>query len=55
MTVHLAKLGDICEINPRLPREHGLKDDSEVSFVPMAAVSEVSEPFGRPRFDATPR
>lgn len=42
MTMQLAKLGDICEINPRLPREHGLKDDSEVSFVPMAAVSEVS-------------
>ena len=46
MTVHLAKLGDICEINPRLPREHGLKDDSEVSFVPMAAVSEVSGTIG---------
>lgn len=42
MTVQLARLGDICEINPRLPRDHGLEDDSEVSFVPMAAVSEVS-------------
>lgn len=42
MTVQLARLGDVCEINPRLPRDHGLADDSEVSFVPMAAVSEVS-------------
>ncbi len=42
MTVRLARLEDICEINPRLPRDHGLQDDSEVSFVPMAAVSEVS-------------
>ena len=42
MTVQMSKLGVICEINPRLPRQHGLKDDSEVSFVPMAAVSEVS-------------
>lgn len=42
MTAQWAKLGDICEINPRLPREHGLEDDSGVSFVPMAAVSEVS-------------
>lgn len=42
MTVELVRLGDVCEINPRLPRDHGLADDSEVSFVPMAAVSEVS-------------
>ena len=42
MTVQMARLGDICEINPRLPRDHGLGEDSEVSFVPMAAVSEVS-------------
>ncbi len=42
MTAQLAKLGDICEINPRLPRDHGLEDDSDVSFVPMAAVSEIS-------------
>lgn len=42
MTVPLRQLGDICEINPRLPRDHGLGDDSEVSFVPMAAVNEVS-------------
>lgn len=42
MKVQLARLGDICEINPRLPRDHGLEDDSDVSFVPMAAVSEVS-------------
>ncbi len=42
MTMQMARLGDVCEINPRLPRDHGLKGDSEVSFVPMAAVSEVS-------------
>lgn len=42
MTTRVVKLADLCEINPRLPREHGLEDDSEVSFVPMAAVSEVS-------------
>lgn len=42
MKVQMARLGDICEINPRLPRDHGLTDGSEVSFVPMAAVSEVS-------------
>ena len=42
MTARMQRLGDICEINPRLPRDHGLKDDSEVSFVPMAAVSEVA-------------
>lgn len=33
-------LGDVCEINPRLPRNHGLADDKAVSFVPMAAVDE---------------
>ena len=42
MTARVAKLGDLCEINPRLPRDHDLEDDCEVSFVPMAAVSEVS-------------
>jgi len=42
MTVRVVRLGDVCEINPRLPRGHGIADDDEVSFVPMAAVSEVS-------------
>lgn len=42
MTTRVLRLGDVCEVNPRLPREHDLKDDSEVTFVPMAAVSEVS-------------
>ena len=36
MTARVAKLGDLCEINPRLPRDHDLEDDCEVSFVPMA-------------------
>ena len=33
-------LEDVCAINPRLPRNHGLADDAMVSFVPMAAVDE---------------
>ena len=35
-------LGEVCEINPRLPKSHGLHDDSEVGFVPMAALDEVT-------------
>jgi type I restriction enzyme S subunit len=42
MTARYLRLADVCEINPRLPRTHGLVDDDEVSFVPMAAVDEVS-------------
>jgi type I restriction enzyme S subunit len=42
MTVPVFRLAEVSEINPRLPRNHDLSDDSEVSFVPMAAVSEVS-------------
>ncbi len=38
----LKPIGDICEVNPRLPRGHGISDDQVVSFVPMAAVDEVS-------------
>lgn len=34
------KLSDVCQINPR--DKSGLSDDDEVSFVPMAAVSEFS-------------
>jgi type I restriction enzyme, S subunit len=33
--------GDVCDVNPRLPRGHSITDDQMVSFVPMAAVSEV--------------
>jgi type I restriction enzyme S subunit len=36
------RLGEVCEINPRLPSEAKLDDDTMVSFVPMAAVSEIS-------------
>lgn len=36
------RLGDICEINPRLPNEMKLSDETVVSFVPMASVDEVS-------------
>ena len=42
MTIRLAKLGEVCEINPRASRTNLLSDDDEVSFVPMAAVSEIS-------------
>jgi type I restriction enzyme S subunit len=35
-----AKLSDVCQINPR--GKSGLAEDDEVSFVPMAAVSEFS-------------
>lgn len=34
------KLSDVCQINPR--GKYGLAEDDEVSFVPMAAVSEFS-------------
>ena len=42
MTARLLPLADVCEINPRLPRNHDLKDGTEVSFVPMAAVNAVA-------------
>jgi len=42
MTMKCLPLADVCEINPRLPREHGLADETPVSFVPMAAVDELS-------------
>ena len=42
MTVRYLRLSEVCDINPRLPRTHDLADDDEVSFVPMAAVDEVS-------------
>lgn len=41
MTVHRLRLAEVSEINPRLPRGHGLKDDTPVSFVPMAAIDEI--------------
>ncbi len=38
----LKTIGDICEVNPRLPRGHDITDEQIVSFVPMAAVNEIS-------------
>ena len=35
------KLGDVCEVNPKLPINK-LKDDLDVSFLPMKAVEELS-------------
>lgn len=42
MTQCWMPLAEICEINPRLSRDHGLTNDAQVSFVPMAAVDEAS-------------
>jgi type I restriction enzyme S subunit len=33
-------LGEVCAINPRTPYEESVSEDTEVSFVPMAAVEE---------------
>ena len=38
MSVRAARLGDVCEVNPRTPK--GISDDTVVSFLPMSAVSE---------------
>jgi type I restriction enzyme S subunit len=36
--MHVTRLGEVCEINPRMPKS--LADDDAASFLPMAAVSE---------------
>lgn len=38
MTIRIARLEEVCEINPRAPKSIG--DDTPVSFLPMSAVSE---------------
>lgn len=38
----LKPVGEVCEVNPRIPRSHDLTDDQIVSFVPMAAVDEIT-------------
>ncbi|AZO65124.1 MULTISPECIES: restriction endonuclease subunit S [unclassified Mesorhizobium] len=38
MTMHVARLDDVCEINPRMPKS--ISDDDIAAFLPMAAVSE---------------
>lgn len=38
MTAHTARLDEVCEINPRMPKS--LRDEDAVSFLSMAAVSE---------------
>jgi type I restriction enzyme, S subunit len=35
-------LGEVCALNPRMPLDEPLLDNTEVSFVPMAAVEEES-------------
>lgn len=42
MTYDLVRLGDVAEINPRLDRSSNLQADTQVRFVPMAAVDEVN-------------
>ena len=39
----LARLGDVCKINPKKTDDTRLKSDLQVSFVPMPAVSEKGE------------
>lgn len=38
MSVPMVRLGDVCELNPRAPKN--ISDDAPVSFLPMSAVSE---------------
>jgi type I restriction enzyme, S subunit len=38
MTFRTARLSEICDINPKMPRS--LDDNALASFLPMAAVSE---------------
>ncbi|MGQ3673908.1 restriction endonuclease subunit S [Xanthobacter sp. TB0139] len=38
MSVRMARLGDVCEVNPRIPK--GISDNTLVSFLPMSAISE---------------
>lgn len=38
MTIHVTRLDDVCEINPRMPKT--VSDEDLASFLPMAAVSE---------------
>lgn len=45
----LKPIGDLCEVNPRLPRGHDIPDGLIVSFVPMAAVDEVSGTIQAPQ------
>jgi type I restriction enzyme S subunit len=49
MTFPRLRLADVCDINPRLPRNHGITDDTLVSFVPMAAVDELTGTIAAPQ------
>ena len=40
MSVHFAKLGDLAEINPRVPKELAADASREVDFIPMSQLSE---------------
>jgi len=41
-------LGEVCSINPKLAGSDGPRLDAEVTFVPMAAIDEVSGTIARP-------
>lgn len=41
MTWPITRLGEICEINPKLPQALLPSDSTPVSFVPMADVNEI--------------
>ena len=49
------RLGKICEINPRLPLELQIEDDTALSFIPMSSVNEIlgeiTSPEERQYFD----
>lgn len=47
--IRLRKLAEVCDINPRLPRDHGLEGSTLVTFVPMAAVDEVTGSIATPQ------
>ena len=52
-----AALGEVCEINPRRPRDLTLAPDDPVTFIPMSAVDEgqaaVTRPQERPLAEVT--
>lgn len=47
--IRLRKLAEVCDINPRFPRDHGLEGSTLVTFVPMAAVDEVTGSIATPQ------
>ncbi|GAT02589.1 type I restriction modification system, specificity subunit [Mycolicibacterium fortuitum subsp. acetamidolyticum] len=46
---HTSRLDELCDINPPKPKLHNVDDSTEVLFVPMAAVNEVSGTVATPQ------